>query len=265
MRKTTTLLILILTAIISYVFCFFLFNTLRGEAEKFDPAESRPYDLVIKHVLILDGTGKKEIFRGDIACRDGDIVEVGTVMVEDCPLFDAGGLTVMPYPVKLFNPEAHDSFVLVEHLLQTSYPRYSPNALYFQDEPYLGFNLAQIAAQRGQSPAQVFAVLKKELPGTAKVYLLSQEFTGGIGSAAETTLVELAATLTSYPALVMGQKERGVIKPGCCADLYFFVTREYDVEKLKQLFSQGKLPDGVLHYQNGQMKQLSEDYPRPAA
>jgi len=82
--------------------------------------------------------------------RDGHIVEVGSVQELDCPLFDAGGLTVMPMPIEPLNMEEAAERGLVEHLFRTSYPRYPASYLYFQEEPYLGFNLAQIAHTRGK-------------------------------------------------------------------------------------------------------------------
>jgi len=46
------------------LFLFFPVYLTQAEGEIQFPQTNKPYDLVIKHVLILDGTGEKEIFRG---------------------------------------------------------------------------------------------------------------------------------------------------------------------------------------------------------
>ncbi|HHY05481.1 MAG TPA: hypothetical protein GX532_00645 [Clostridia bacterium] len=253
MRKPKIVFLIGLAAIISYCFYFFLFTLLQAEGEIQFPQTNKPYDLVIKHVLILDGTGEKEIFRGDIAMRDGHIVEVGSVQELDCPLFDAGGLTVMPMPIEPLNMEEAAERGLVEHLFRTSYPRYPASYLYFQEEPYLGFNLAQIAQQRGEIPQKTFNELQKKLPAMSKVYLLPLELAEEKLLSATASLEELVAYLTGYPAKALGKTDKGMIKPDYKADLYFFITHNYEEESLKQLFLKGKLPVCALRYQAGQL------------
>jgi N-acyl-D-aspartate/D-glutamate deacylase len=52
-------------------------------------------DIVVKHGLIVDGTGRAG-FRGDLAIQDGKIVAVGEVADEGARTIDAGGLVVAP-------------------------------------------------------------------------------------------------------------------------------------------------------------------------
>jgi hypothetical protein len=253
LRKIKIVFLIGLAAVISYCFYFFLFTSLRAEGEGQSLQANKPYDLVIKHVLILDGTGEKEMFRGDIAIRDGHIVEVGSVQELDFPIFDAGGLTVMPLPVRLVNMEKADNGGLVEHLFRTSYPRYPASYLYFQDEPYLGFNLAQVAQQRGESAQKTFNYLQKKLPAMSKVYLLPLELAEEKLLADTASLPELVAYLTGYPAKAMGKTAKGIIKPNYKADLYFFITHNYEEESLKQLFLKGELPVCALRCQAGRL------------
>jgi len=117
----------------------------------------QPYDLVIKHAYILDGTGENGKFRGDLAIRDGLIVGVGYVNPEDSPVFDAGGLTILPVPLPL---EKNDE--TVEHVLATCYPRYLPQNIYLQEGRYQGLNLEQTAAALGLSVDSAFKILKAE-------------------------------------------------------------------------------------------------------
>jgi hypothetical protein len=253
LRKVKIVFLIGLVAVISYCFYFFLFTSLRAEGEIQFSQTNKPYDLVIKHALILDGTGKKEMFRGDIAIRDGYIVEVGSVQELDFPIFDAGGLTVMPWPVRPVNMEEADKGGLVEHLFRTSYPHYPASYLYFQGEPYSGFNLAQVAQQRGEKPQKTFNNLQKKLSAMSKVYLLPLELAEEKLLSGTASLPELAAYLTSCPAKAMGKTDRGMIKPNYKAELYFFITHDYEEECLKQLFLKGELPAPALYCQAGQL------------
>ena len=248
MRGVKIAIILVFAALISYGFYFFLFTALQAEEDIQLTRQEITYDLVIKHALILDGTGEKERFRGDIAIKDGRIVEVGSVQEQDFPTFDAGGLTVMPLPVR---PVKDDTNTVVEHLFKTSYPRYSAYYLYFQDAPYQGFNLAQISRQRGESPQKAFKDLQIQLPDMTKVILVPLEL-------GEESLPGLAAYLTGNPAIAMGKYDLGMIKPDYKADLYFFITRDYDEESLKQLFLKGKLPEPALYCQGGKLLEINE-------
>ncbi len=53
------------------------------------------YDLVIRNGTVVDGTGEKR-FSGDVAIRDGLIVEVGTVPGDAAEEIDATGMVVTP-------------------------------------------------------------------------------------------------------------------------------------------------------------------------
>ena len=246
MRGVKTVILLVIVAVISYGFYFFLFTALNADEDIQITQKETTYDLVIKHALILDGTGEKEKFRGDIAIKDSRIVEVGSVQERDFPTFDAGGLTVMPFPVR---PVKDNS--VVEHLFRTSYPRYSAHYLYFQDGPYQGFNLAQVSQQRGETPQKTFNALQLELPAMTKVNLVPLEL-------GEESLPCLTAYLTGYPATALGKNGLGMIKPDYKADLYFFVAREYDEETLKQHFLKGELPEPALYCREGRLMEISE-------
>ena len=246
MRGVKIVSLLVVVAVISYGFYYFLFTALKSENDIQTTQKVTTYDLIIKHVLILDGTGEKERFRGDIAIRDGRIVEVGSVQEQDFPTFDAGGLTVMPLPVR----PVKDNTV-VEHLFRTSYPRYSAHYLYFQDGPYQGFNLAQVSQQRGETPQKTLNNLQMQLPEMTKVILVPLEL-------GEESLPELAAYLTGYPAIAIEKHDLGMIKPDYKADLYFFITRDYNEESLKQLFLKGKLPEPALYCQGGKLLETIE-------
>ncbi|MDD2212705.1 MAG: hypothetical protein PHS83_04095 [Clostridia bacterium] len=255
LRKIKIVFLFGLVALISYCFYFFVFTSLSAEGELQFGQTNELYDLVIKHALILDGTGEKERFRGDIAIRDGCIVEVGSVSEVDSPAFDAGGLTVMPMPVRPVNMEKAESVGggILEHLLRTSYPRYPSSYLYFQDEPYCGLNLAQVAQQRGESPQKTFYYVQKQLPAMSKIYLLPLGLAEEKLLAGTASLQELAAYLTGYPAKVTGNTDLGMIKPNYKADLYFFITDDYEEESLKQLFLKGELPALALCCKKGQL------------
>lgn len=253
MRRIKIVFLLGLITLISYCFYFFVFTSLSAEGDMQFPQTKKSYDLVIKHALILDGTGEKERFRGDIAIKDGCIVEVGSVQELDFPTFDAGGLTVIPMPVKPISIEKAERGCIPEHLFRTSYPRYPSSYLFFQDEPYLGLNLAQVAQQRGEKPEKTFNCLQKQLPTMSKVYLLPLELAEEKLLAGTASLQELAAYLTGYPAKVMGKNDIGMIKPDCKADLYFFITDDHEEENLKQLFLKGEMPPLALCCKEGRL------------
>ena len=54
-----------------------------------------PYDLLIKNGMIVDGSGASA-FRGDLAVRDGKIVEVGAISGVSARVVDASDLIVAP-------------------------------------------------------------------------------------------------------------------------------------------------------------------------
>jgi len=246
LRRLKIIILLVFVAVISYGFYFFLFTAIQADENVQLPNKETTYDLVIKHALILDGTGEKERFRGDIAIKNGRIVEVGSVRELDFPTFDAGGLTVMPMPVR---PTKDNE--AVEHLFKNSYPRYPAHYLYFQDGPYQGYNLAQVSQQRGETLQNTFKHLQMQLSAMTKVLLVPLEL-------GEESLPELAAYLTGNPAKAMKKDNLGMIKPGYKADLYFFITRDYDEESLKQLFLKGKLPEPALYCQEGKLLETIE-------
>ncbi len=217
------------------------------------------YDLVIKHALILDGTGEKKLFRGDIAIRAGEIVEMGYIpekQLRDVPkesVFDAGGLMAMPFPV---TPEKTAG--VVEHVFRTSYPRYPAHYLYFQEEPYAGCSLAQVARQRGETPEQTFAYLRNLLPVSTKVYLVPIELAEEKIRAGDFELPELVASCTGYLAEIMEKEKRGKIKKGCRADLYFFKTHDYGEKALSELFLKGELPSLAVCCREGKLQKPEE-------
>lgn len=268
MRYLKIAFFLVFVSVISYVFYFFLFTTLKTEQAAQSPQANinQEYDLVIKHAQILDGSGEKEMFRGDIAIRDGLIVEVGSVQEREFPTFDAGGLTVMPSPVYPSSQREQLAKNVLEHLFRTSYPRYPAYYLYFQEPPYQGFNLAQVAQQRGESVQTTFNYLQNQLPATVKVYLvplelskeMSDAVTGSSQASSSLSLPQLAAYLTYYPAKTMDADDLGIIKPEFKADLHFFITRDYTEENLKELFLRGQLPEAALYYQEGQLLEALE-------
>lgn len=223
---------------------FFLFTILQAEGDLQFPQK---YDIVIKYAQILDGSGEKEVFRGDLGIKDGVLVQVGAIEVEDCPVFDAGGLTVMPWV-----PEFESSDNILEHHFYSAYPRYPATALYFSQPPYQGLSLAQLAHQKGLSVEQTFRDLQQELSAGDKVYLLPEVLP------TDPTLEELAASLTGALAKALGKEKQGQIKPGYPADLYFFITHHYDNANLEELFLRGKLPDCALCCLQGELLSADE-------
>ncbi len=59
-----------------------------------------PYDLLIKNGMIVDGTGFSR-YRGDVAVKDGTIVEIGRVRGTAAATIDADGLFVAPGVIDL--------------------------------------------------------------------------------------------------------------------------------------------------------------------
>jgi hypothetical protein len=216
---------------------------------QFFAGQTVSYDLVIKHVQILDGTGEKEIYRGDIAVKDGRIAEIGQIASQNHPVFDAGGLTVMPVPPKIEKTDG-----LAEHLFRTSFPRYPAHYLYFQEdsgEVEEGLNLAQLAQQRGETPEETFYYLQSRLPVTTKVYLVPLELEEQRLQAGDYALAQLVAYCTGFPAMTAGKTDVGMIKPGYKADLSFFISHDYEEETLKRLFLKGECPGAALLLHEG--------------
>lgn len=254
MQKRRITLLLGILGIAAGVSCFLGFFSLPKEPVSAAETITATYDLVIKHAQILDGTGEKAIFRGDIAIKDGKIAKVGYVAENELngfkkvPVFDAGGLTVMPCPLKQIQSNG-----VVEHLFRTSYPRYPAHYLYFQEEPYAMRNLLQVAKQRGETPEKTFAALCEQLPSNAKVYLLPLELDEKKLEEGSYGVEKLVAFLTGDLALTMGEKEVGRIQEGCIADLHFFITREYDEKMLFELLLKGETPTIAVCCKHGKL------------
>ena len=53
------------------------------------------YDLVIKNGMVVDGSGFSR-YRGDVAVKDGTIVEIGKIRGAAATTIDADGLFVTP-------------------------------------------------------------------------------------------------------------------------------------------------------------------------
>jgi len=232
----------------SYYFNYYMINYSNVQGYSNKKIDTKTCDLVIKYARILDGTGEKDFFRGDIAIKDGIIVDVGNINNEDVLVFDAGGLTVIPVPVEIENTN-----VVMEHLLKNSYPRYPAHYIYFQNEPYKGLTLAQIAKKRGEKPERAFAYLKRKLPSTEKVYLFTQDVDEKKLQNGDHSLKELLAFLTGNLAQAQGLDDKGMIKEGCKADLCFFRSEEYDEESLKSLFLKGEIPPSITICEGGKI------------
>ncbi len=212
------------------------------------------YDLVIKHAQILDGTGEKAVFRGDIAIKGGKIAKVGYVSenelkgLKKVPVFDAGGLTVMPFPLS----QVHTQEV-VEHLFCTSYPRYPAQYLFFQEGEYAMQSLLQVAKQRGETAEKTFATLRGQLPVNTKVYLLPLQMDENKLAEGSYPVEQLVAFQTGDLASAMGSEDAGRIKEGCTADLYFFIAHHYDEKSLQELLLKGELPTLALSCKEGKL------------
>jgi len=235
------LLVALLAGVTSYAVSLGVFAGLKIKGYTYLFRATEPYDLVIKHVRILDGTGENGPFRGDIAIRDGYICGVGYINQKNSPVFDAGGLTAIPWPLRF---KKEDGFV--EHLLQTSYPRYEEEEIYLLEGPYGGLSLAEAASELGVTPGEMFARLSGEYPAGARVILVPLRKPAG-----EPGVKELLAGLTSCRAEALGERDRGAVKAGCRADLYLFKTVDYPEEKLIQLLRRGSVPDPVFRLQAG--------------
>lgn len=252
MKRVKILVLLVLLVLLgfgSYFLALKVFAALQVKGYSFLIRSNQPYDLVIKYSLIIDGSGENEPFRGDIALRDGVIVGVGYVNPHESPVFDAGGLTVIPRPVKLEKtPE------MVEHLLSTSYPRYPAEEIILLEPPYAGLSLFE-AAQAGETtPEEFFRQRLKsnqDSPGLTKqekVLLLPFP-----PVTKDTKTEELLARLTRLRAEATGKRDAGRIGAGYRADLFFFKTRDYSRQELDTLLKKGQVPPPVISVVDGQM------------
>lgn len=246
MRRIRNILLIMLLGAITYYLVFYTFSFLKVQGYTYMFRVNTPYDLVIKHAMILDGTGINDMFKGDIAIRDGYIAGVGYVNAKDSPVFDAGGLTAVPMPVGI-----NKTGKISEHLFATAFPRYPAQYIFFREGPYKGLNLAQIAKRRGENSARTFAYLTGRLNQKEKVYLVPLELDEGKLGEGRYSLSELMAYLTGSQALAQGMKDRGMIKAGYRADILFFVNRDYNEDQLKSLFLKGELPAIVSYCRKG--------------
>lgn len=245
MRHLRLIIIVLIIGVASYFLSFNMFMGLKIKGYSYLFYTSQPYDLVIKHALILDGTGLNEKYRGDIAVRGGKIVGVGYVNPEDSPVFDAGGLTIIPVPAPLEKNEE-----TVEHVFNSSYPRYLAQHIYLQEGLHQGLNLEQAAEFYGTSIDNAFKILNQspDLNPKALIMEIPRQET-------ESSLHEYLARLTGYKASYFNREGQGVVKDEAAANLYLFKNRDYKDEELQRLFKQGQVPQPIYIMQNGKFNQ----------
>lgn len=241
MRRIGIVMLILILALASYQLSlnYFMGLKVKGYSYLFRPSE--PYDLVIKHALIMDGTGQNDRFRGDIALRDGRIVGVGYVNPQDSPVFDAGGLTFIPYPLGIEN---HPD--ILEHTLNGSFPRYPAQEIYLQDPPFRGLNILEAAEVRGVTPEELFKQLNYTLGAEAKILLIPFFYQKG-----DYSNKELLARLTGYRAIFYARDQEATIEAGCRANFYIFKTNDYSEESLNSLLRKGSLPEPLLKMEGG--------------
>ena len=227
--------------LMSFLIALNVFAGLRIKGYSYLFRATTPFDLVIKHAVILDGTGENPSFRGDIGIIDGYIAALGFINPKDSPTFDAGGLTFIPAPVEIETGNA-----VVEHLLATSYPRYSADEIILREPPYEGMSLAQAARSKGVAPEEMFQYLKKGAAPAAKVLLAPLAIREDDLSAQE-----MLARLTSYRARLMERPDEGCIRQGFKADMHVFKTANYPYDTLTALFAKGELPRPVFRVKGG--------------
>ncbi|QNB47702.1 hypothetical protein BR63_16355 [Thermanaerosceptrum fracticalcis] len=236
-------LLALVLGITSYFLSLNIFTSLKVQGYSYLFRAKEPYDLVVKHALILDGSGINGKFRGDIAIRDGCIVGVGYVNPKDSPVLEAGGLTVLPFLVPVEKGEE-----VVEHLLLTSYPRYPAEDIFLIDPPYTGLSLRQASRVQGVTPEQMVKMLSAG-DNTRKALLLPLS---SLEKGAEEEK-DLVAGLTGFRAQLLGKESEGVIKTGYKANLYFFKTYEYEGDKLAEILKKGEFPYPVYLVREGKV------------
>lgn len=242
MRLSRKIIIIIALSVLCFIVSTSLFTGLKAKGSSDLFHYEHTHDLVIRHALILDGTGQREKYRGDIAILDGKIVEVGTVSETQAPVFDAGGLTVIPIPVPFSGNEN-----ALEHAFSSSYPRYEAQDIYLQGEPYEGNNLEQVAEDLGVTVGEAHEMLKTALGSAAKVYIAHVPV-----QTEATSMEEYLARLTCYRANYGFREGQGVIKEGADAHLYFFMSKDYNDAKLTELFKKGKVPEPLFTIKDGE-------------
>lgn len=241
-RIFTGVLIVILVGISSYVIILNIFTGLKVSGYDYLFTAKEPYDLVIKHATVLNGAGADDPLRADIAIRKGLIVGLGYINPKESPVFDAGGLMIIPSPLKVTAGEQ-----TVEHLLSTAYPRYNADEIFLQSQPYDGISLAEAAFAAGLSADKMFDRIRENSESGDKVLIAVLEENSTCDSAKE-----YLARLTGCRADFLGLDEKGIIKDGKLADFYIFKTKDFPEEKLLELFKQGAFPEPIYIVQNGE-------------
>lgn len=241
--KRLTLVLIVL--IISFIAVLSVLQGLKNKGYSYLFHTNKPYDLVIKYAQILDGAGENKAFRGDIAVRDGKIVGVGYVNAQDSPVFDAGGLTIIPWPIKIEKTEE-----ALEHLLRHSYPRYPADQIFLQDPPYEGLSLRQAAYELGMGVDSAYKILEKQAEPETKVWLIPFDFAKD-----KFSNEELLAQLTGYRAEFFGLQDQGIIRKDYKADFYIYKSRDVSAESLNVLLKRGRIPEPIYKVKEGNFTQ----------
>lgn len=231
MRRFLALIIIALLGVTSYFLFLNIFTGLKVKGYNYQLGVKEPYDVIIKYVSILDGTGENEMFKGDIGIRDGDIAFVGYLNDNESPFFDATGLTAIPCPIPFSKNDD-----MLEHLFVNSYPRYPAERIYVMSPPYNGRSLFEIAQEKGQTVAHTYKLLLNEIAGD-KIILIPEKYVIN-----KRDTIHLLAGLTGKRAINFDIKDRGAIRKGYRADIYLYKTEDYTKEELKALLLTGKLP-----------------------
>lgn len=243
MRHFKIVVLAVTLGIVAYLLSFNLFMGLKVKGYKYLFRSTEPFDVVIKHAIILDGTGENERFRGDIAVRDGLIAAVGYVNPKNSPIYDAGGLTAIPALIPIEKKEDTP-----EHLFSTSYPRFMPEEIFFAEGEYEGLSLKEVAEMQGLSVEQVHKDLSEKLGSQTKILLISFNY---MEKEAAPNLVQMMARLTGFRASYYGKKNCGMIKAGFQADINFFKTNDYTDAQLMELMKKGELPKPLIKLEKG--------------
>ncbi len=258
--------LVVLVGLLSYFLAVNVLMGLKVKGYRYLFRATEPYDLVVRNAVILDGTGLNAAFRGDLALRDGYIAALGYIRPKDSPVYDAGGLTVIPWPIAVEeicgdNTDSGDENGLasdyctniLKHLLEGSYPRYPAEEIFFPEGPYRGLTLAQAACAHETTEQALYDALKKEMPPQTVVLLVSARY-----NKEDRSSEELLARLTGYRAELLGWGESGRIKEGCRADFYFFKSHDYSEDELRKLLLQGRIPQPDLIMEAGEIKEISQ-------
>ncbi len=258
--------LVVLVGLLSYFLAVNVLMGLKVKGYRYLFRATEPYDLVIRNAVILDGTGLNAAFRGDLALLDGYIAALGYIRQKNSPVYDAGGLTVIPRPIAIEeicgdNTDSGDETKLaaeycsdiLKHLLEGSYPRYPAEEILFPTGLYRGQTLAQAACAQKTSEQALFDALKKEMPSQAIVLLVPARY-----NKEDRSNEELLARLTGYRAELLGWEESGRIKEGNRADFYFFKSHDYSEDGLRELLLQGRIPQPDLIMEAGEFKEVSQ-------